>query len=71
MFDKFTEKLIENAVSSYMPKFQEISSDRIAELACMKAKVRTSPDEVEAWFDKEVVKARDMDLDGILKKIKA
>lgn len=70
MLDKFAEKLIENAVSSYMPKLQEISSDRVAELARMKAKVKANPDEVEAWFDKEISKAHDMDLDGILKRIK-
>jgi hypothetical protein len=69
LLDKFTEKLIQNAMSSYMPKLKEMSSDRVAELADMKAKVRTNPDEVELWFDREITKAQTMNFDDILKKI--
>ena len=70
MLDRFTEKLIESAVSSYMPRLQEMSAGRLDELERMKAKVRSEPSEVEAWFDREMAKARDMDINGVLKKIK-
>ncbi|WP_415281288.1 hypothetical protein [Candidatus Nitrososphaera sp. FF02] len=70
MLDRFTEKLIESAVSSYMPRLQEMSAGRLDELARIKAKVRSEPSEVEEWFDREMAKARDMDINGVLKKIK-
>ena len=70
MFDKFTEKMVENALSGYMPKLQEMSKERAEELEHIKAKVRSNPEEVEAWFDGEIAKARDVDAMGVLKKIK-
>jgi len=70
MLDKFTERLLENALSSYSPKLYEISKLRVDELASTKAKVRTHPEEVEAWFDTEIAKAGNIDVSDILKKIK-
>jgi len=70
MLDKFTEKLLANAMSCYRPGLQEISKVRVDELAVTKAKVRTHPEEVEAWFDIEIAKAENMDFIDILKKIK-
>ena len=69
MLDKFTEKLLENAMSGYRPRLEEISKIRVDELAATKAKVRTHPEEVEAWFDTEIAKARNIDFGEILKKI--
>lgn len=70
MLDKFTEKMVENALSGYMPRLQEISLERIGELERVKAMVRSDPEKVEEWFDKEIARARDMDVSGILKKIR-
>jgi len=69
IFDKFTEKLLESAMSPFTPRLEEISRLRVNELAAVKAKVRTNPEEVETWFDKEIEKAGNMDVSGILKKI--
>jgi hypothetical protein len=70
MLDKFTEKMVETALSGYMPRLQEMSKERAEELERIKAKVRSNPDEVEAWLDGEIAKARDVDAMGVLKKIK-
>jgi hypothetical protein len=70
MLDKFTEKLLANAMSGYRPRLEEISKVRVDELAVTKAKVRTHPEEVEAWFDTEIAKASNIDVSDILKKIK-
>jgi hypothetical protein len=70
MVDGFTAKLLENAMSGYKPRLEEMSRIRVDELAVTKAKVRTHPDEVEAWFDTEIAKAGNIDFSDILKKIK-
>ena len=70
MLDKFTERLLENALSSYSRRLYEISKLRVDELASTKDKVRTHPEEVEAWFDTEIAKAGNIDVSDILKKIK-
>ena len=70
MFDKLTEKMVETALSGYIPRLQEMSKERAEELERIRAKVRSNPDEVEAWFDGEIAKARDVDAMGVLKKIK-
>jgi hypothetical protein len=70
MLDKFTEKLIENAMPGYRPKLEELSKIRVDELAATKAKIRTHPEVVEAWFDTEIAKAMNIEFTDILKKIK-
>ena len=70
MLDKFTDKLLENAISGYRPTLEAISKMRVDDLAVTKAKVRTHPEEVEAWFDTEIEKAMNIDFGDILKKIK-
>jgi hypothetical protein len=35
-----------------------------------RARVRTHPEKVEAWFDTEIAKAGNLDFSEILKKIK-
>jgi hypothetical protein len=69
MLNGFTEKLLENAMSGYKPRLEEMSKIRVDELAVTKAKIRTHPEEVEAWFDTEITKARNLDFSDILKKI--
>lgn len=69
MLDKFTEKLMENALSGFRPRLEELSKMRVDELTAVKGKVRTRPEEVEAWFDTEIAKASNMDVSNILGKV--
>jgi hypothetical protein len=57
-------------MSAYRPRFEEVSKMRVDELVVMKARIRTYPEEVEAWFEKEIAKAGNIDVSDILKKIK-
>ena len=60
------EKLLESVTSSYIPKLRETSHSRANELAVIRGKVRSSPEEVELWFDKEIEKLRNIDFSSIL-----
>ncbi|MDQ3873177.1 MAG: hypothetical protein M3258_06150 [Thermoproteota archaeon] len=71
MMDKFMDKLIESATSAYMPKVQEMAKTRKAELEEVKAKVRTNPEQVEAWLEKEIEKLQNMDIKEIMKNATA
>jgi hypothetical protein len=71
MMDKFMERLMESAASAYMPRLEEKVRERKAELEEMKVKVRTNPDQVEAWFDKEIEKLQNMDVKEIMKNATA
>ena len=71
MMDKFVDKLIESATTAYMPKVEEMAKTRKAELEGVKAKVRTHPDQVEAWFEKEIQKLQNMDIKEIMKNATA
>jgi hypothetical protein len=71
MMDKFMDKLIESATSAYMPKVEEMAKTRKAELEEVKAKVRTNPDQVELWFEKEIEKLQNMDIKEIMKNATA
>jgi hypothetical protein len=67
MFENLT-KLLEDSVSAYSSKLQVMAEARSAELASVKAKIRTRPEEVEAWFDAEIRKLRRIDINDILRK---
>jgi pyruvate/2-oxoacid:ferredoxin oxidoreductase beta subunit len=67
MLDKVMEKMIESVTSAYVPKVEEKANARRAELEQMRIKVRTSPDEVEEWFEKEIEKLKNMDIKQIMK----
>ena len=71
MLDKFMEKLMEGATSAYMPKVEAMAKARKAELEEFKIKVRTNPEQVEAWFDKEIEKLQNMDIEEIMKNATA
>jgi len=71
VLDKFTEKLLESAMSGYRPLLQELSKTRVEDLVAVRSKVRTHPEEVEAWFDTEINKASKIDVSDIFKKIKS
>ena len=69
MFNNLLERILQNVASQYMPKLQNIACTRTNELTVMKGKVRTSPVEVEAWFDKEIEKLRNVDLSDLIEKM--
>jgi hypothetical protein len=71
MLDKFLEKMIEGATSAYLPKLEEKAKARKAELQEMKVKVRTNPEQVEEWFDKEIDKLQNIDIKEIVKNATA
>lgn len=71
MLDKFMEKMIETATSAYVPKVEEKAKARKAELEDMKAKVRTNPQQVEEWFDKEINRLQNIDIREIMKNATA
>jgi hypothetical protein len=71
MLDKFVEKMIETATSAYVPKVEEKAKARKAELEDMKAKVRTNPQQVEEWFDKEINRLQNIDIREIMKNATA
>jgi len=64
------EKLVESSVSAYMPKLDSIAQERRTELTEIKSKVRRSPEEVEAWFDKEIEKLGNINVSDILSKMR-
>ncbi|MEO9294500.1 MAG: hypothetical protein ABI347_02755 [Nitrososphaera sp.] len=66
MFDK----LIENALAQHMPGLKQMAEIKRAELAEIRAKVRTHPEEAEAWFDKEIEKLTDANIRGLIQNVK-
>jgi hypothetical protein len=69
MLDKLMDKLIESAASAYMPKLEEMTEARRAELLEIRSKVRTNPEWVEMWLDKEIEKLSSMDIKDLMGKI--
>jgi hypothetical protein len=69
MLDKLMDKLIESAASAYMPKLEEMAEARRAELLEIRSKVRTNPEWVEIWLDKEIEKLSSMDIKDLMGKI--
>jgi hypothetical protein len=61
------EKLLESVTSSYIPRLRETSHLRANVLAVIRGKVRSSPEEVELWFDKEIEKLRNVDFGSLLR----
>jgi hypothetical protein len=69
MLDKWMEKMLQSAASAYMPQLGSIAESRRAELIEIKSLIRTKPEEVEAWFDKEIDKVGKMDVSDMLNKL--
>ncbi|HEY7734305.1 MAG TPA: hypothetical protein VIB07_05885 [Nitrososphaera sp.] len=67
MLENFTNKLFENVVSAYSSKVADMAQTRGAELAIVKSKIRIHPEEVEAWFDREIDKVNGIDINAILR----
>jgi hypothetical protein len=60
---------LQNITVGYMPKIEQLSNARVQELTEIKSKIRTSPQEVEQWFDTEIAKIGTMDLSNIFKQL--
>lgn len=60
MFESFANKLLDG-----------VAQARQDELARIKSKVRSHPDEVEAWFDKEIEKITKIDVGELVRKARA
>jgi 3-methyladenine DNA glycosylase AlkD len=71
MLDKFMEKMMESATSAYLPKVEEKARARKSELEEIKMKVRSNPDQVEEWFDKEIHKLQNINIQEIMKNATA
>jgi hypothetical protein len=63
--------MIESATSAYLPRVEEKAKARKEELEEMKLKVRTNPEHVEEWFDKEIDKLQNIDIKEIMKNATA
>jgi vacuolar-type H+-ATPase subunit E/Vma4 len=69
MLENWMEKLMQNAVSAYMPKIESMRESRKAELEALKEAVRSKPEEVEAWFDKELKKLESMNVSDMMSNL--
>jgi hypothetical protein len=69
MLNRFMEKLLESATTTYLPKFEEMAKTKAVELAVMKDKIRTNPEEVELWFDNEIKKISNVDIKNLIGEV--
>jgi len=65
MLEKFLEKALESNPMLLGGGLQRISESRKEELELIKNKIRTSPDEVEQWFEKEIAKISNLSSSSI------
>ena len=65
------EKMMENATSAYLPRVEEKVRTRKSELEEVRMKVRTNPEQVEEWFDKEIDKLQNINIKDIMKNATA
>ena len=65
------EKMMESATSAYLPRVEEKARARKSELEEIKMKVRSNPGEVEEWFDKEIDKLQNINIQEIMKNATA
>ncbi len=71
MLDKFVDRLMEGAAAACLQRLEEMAKARKTELEEMKAKVRADPQQVEAWFDREMEKLGSVDVKEIMKNATA
>ncbi len=62
---------MQSAASAYMPKLKTIAEERRAELTEIKSKIRTKPEEVEEWFDREILKLGSMNVSDMVSKLRS
>ena len=65
------EKMMESATSAYLPRVEEKVRTRKSELEEVRMKVRTNPEQVEEWFDKEIDKLQNINIKDIMKNATA
>ena len=65
------EKMMESATSAYLPRVEEKVRIRKSELEEVRMKVRTNPEQVEEWFDKEIDKLQNINIKDIMKNATA
>ena len=65
------DRLIESTTSAYMPRLKQLAEQRYSELTDMRSKVRTDPEQVEAWFDNEIKKISEIDIKDLISKVNA
>ncbi len=65
------EKVVEGATSAYLPRVEEKVRVRKSELEEIRIKVRTNPEQVEEWFDREIDKLQNINLKEIMKNATA
>jgi hypothetical protein len=70
MLDEMMEKLMATAAKAYMPKLGMLAMERKAELEGMRSKAFTHPEEVQAWFEKEIKKLETMDVADVFTVLK-
>ena len=58
--------MLASAASAYMPQLGSMAETRKTELMDIKAKIRSDPEQVEAWFDREIEKLAKMDVSEML-----
>jgi hypothetical protein len=68
MLESFTKQILEKALSGYTSGLESMAQARAAELASIKSKVRSNPEEVEAWFERELEKVNGIDVSEMLRK---
>jgi hypothetical protein len=69
LLDKFTERMVEMALSNYMPTIQKAKEQRVAELESLKSYIRSEPEKVEEWFDREIEKTKNIGSSELLKQL--
>jgi len=67
MLDRLMEKMIDSATSAYAPKLEEKAKARKEELEQVKNKIRTNPEQVEEWFNKEIEKLSNINIKELMK----
>lgn len=59
-------KTLEEKISTIFPKMNNITSSRIDELKLMKEKIRTNPEDVDQWFDKEIERLNQVSMSELM-----
>lgn len=63
------EKLITKIINENIAPIQNFSQSRIGNLKYIKSKIYTNPEEVEKWFDSEINKISNIDLNTSINEI--
>lgn len=66
MLDQIAEKIIEKNLGYPVSM---LSTNRKKELQFIKDKIRTDPEQVELWFDKEIKKVENLKVQDLLRSI--